>query len=103
MRPVEALILRVHVPGAEPYETGDEIWQHSLAEAQTIAEDADAELLEEGRESSRDQLRDQVIGDMTRALSAPATPTAPPGRRPLFAPLAPPPREPTNPRIGGSL
>ena len=52
MSPADPLILRVHVPGAEPYEIGDEIWQRSLAEAitaeaQTIADDADADLLED--------------------------------------------------------
>ena len=70
MSPADPLILRVHVPGAEPYEIGDEIWQQSLAEAitaeaQTIA--ADADLLEDGSEASRNQLRDQVTADMTRA------------------------------------
>ena len=44
MSPADPLILRVHVPGAEPYEIGDEIWQQSLAEAitaeaHTIADD----------------------------------------------------------------
>jgi len=70
-----SLVLRVHVhvPGAEPYEIGEEIWQQSLAEAiaseaQTIAEDAGADLLEDNSEASRNQLRDQVIADMTRAL-----------------------------------
>ena len=29
MSPSEPLILHVHVPGAEPYEIGDEIWQQS--------------------------------------------------------------------------
>ena len=33
MSPSDPLILRVHVPGAEPYQIGDEILQHSLAEA----------------------------------------------------------------------
>ena len=73
MSPADPLILRVHVPGAEPYEIGDEIWQQSLAEsitseAQTIADDAGADLLEDGSDASRNQLRDQVISDMTRAL-----------------------------------
>jgi hypothetical protein len=45
------LMLRVHVPGAEPDEIGDEIWQTSLAEAiaaeaEAIAENAGADLLE---------------------------------------------------------
>ena len=73
MSPSEPLFLHVHVPGAEPYEIGDEIWQQSLdeaiaAEAQTIADDAGADLLEDYTEASRNQLRDQVIADMTRAL-----------------------------------
>jgi hypothetical protein len=73
MSPADPLILRVHVPGAEPYEIGDEIWQEPLAEAiaaeaQTIAEDAGLDLLEDASEASRNQLRDHVIADMTRAL-----------------------------------
>ena len=73
MSPSEPLFLHVLVPGAEPYEIGDEIWQQSLAEAiaaeaQTIADDAGADLLEDASEASRNQLRDQVIADMTRAL-----------------------------------
>ena len=70
-----SLVLRVHVhvPGAEPYEIGEEIWQQSLAEAiaaeaQTIGEDAGAHLLEDNSDASRSQLRDQVIADMTRVL-----------------------------------
>jgi hypothetical protein len=73
MNPSELLILRVHVAGAEPYEIGDEIWQQSLAEAiateaQTITDDAGADLLEDSSEASRNQLRDQVSADMTSAL-----------------------------------
>ena len=73
MSPSEPLILHVHVPGAEPYEIGDEIWQQLLAEAitaeaQTIGDDAGADLLEDNTEASRNELRDQVIADMTRAL-----------------------------------
>ncbi len=73
MSPSQPLILNVHVPGAEPNEVGDEIWQQSLAqaieaEAQTIAADAGADLLEDNTEASRSELRDQVIADMTRAL-----------------------------------
>ena len=68
MSPSEPLILHVHVhvPGAEPYEIGEEIWQQSLAEA--IADYASAGLLEDNTEASRDQLRGQVIADMTRVL-----------------------------------
>jgi hypothetical protein len=73
MSPSDPLILRVHAPGAEPYEIGDEIWQQSLAEAieaeaRTIAEDADVALLEDSSEASRTELREQVIADMTAAL-----------------------------------
>ena len=57
MSPRNPLILHVHLPGAEPYEVGDEIWQQSLAEAipaeaQIIADDAGADLLESGPEHS---------------------------------------------------
>ena len=73
MSPADPIILRVHVPGAEPYEIGDEIWQQSLAEAiaaeaQTVADDAGADLLEDNTETLRNELRDQVIADMTRVL-----------------------------------
>ena len=73
MSPSEPLILHVRVTGAEPYEIGEEIWQQSLAEAiaaeaQTVADDAGADLLEDNTEASRNELRDQVIADMTRAL-----------------------------------
>jgi hypothetical protein len=49
MSPTEPLILRVHVPGAEPYEIGDEVWRHSLAEA--IA--AEARTIRRGRRRRR--------------------------------------------------
>ena len=73
MSPADGFFLHVHVPGAGSYELGDEIWQQSLAEAieaeaRTIADYASADLLEDNTEASRDQLRDQVIADMTRAL-----------------------------------
>jgi hypothetical protein len=67
------MILNVHVPGAHPYDVGDEIWQEPLedairAEAETIAGYAGSELLESPDQSHRDALRDQVIAEMTRAL-----------------------------------
>jgi len=67
------MILKVHVPGAHPYDVGDEIWQEALedairAEAETIAGYAGSELLESPDQSHRDALRDQVIAEMTRAL-----------------------------------
>jgi hypothetical protein len=67
------MILNVHVPGAHPYDVGDEIWQEALedairAEAETIASYAGSELLESPDQSHRDALRDQVIAEMTRAL-----------------------------------
>ena len=73
MSPADQFFLHVHVPGAEPYEIGDEVGQHSLAEAiaaeaRTIAEDAGADVLEDSSEASRHELREQVIADMTRAL-----------------------------------
>ena len=69
----EPLFLHALAPGAIPYEIGDEIWQQSLAEAieaeaQAIANDAGADQLEDATEASRNQLRDQVIADMTGAL-----------------------------------
>jgi hypothetical protein len=73
MSPPEPLILHVHVAGAAPYEIGDEIWQHSLAEAieaeaRTIAADVGADVLEDSSEASRNELREQVIAEMTSAL-----------------------------------
>jgi hypothetical protein len=67
------MILNVHVPGANPYDVGDEIWQEALegairAEAETIAGYAGSELPESPDQSHRDALRDRVIAEMTRAL-----------------------------------
>jgi len=67
------MILNVHVPGAHPYDVGDEIWQEALedairAEAETIAGYAGSELLESPDQSHRDALRDRVIAEMTCAL-----------------------------------
>jgi len=74
MSPSEPLFLHALVPGAIPYEIGDEIWQQSLAdameaEAEAIADDAGADELEDSGEASRKQLRDEVIADMTAALT----------------------------------
>jgi len=68
------MILKVHVPGAPSYHVGDEIWQQPLEqaiaeEAQTIADHAGAGLLESPEPEHREQLRLQVIADMTRALT----------------------------------
>jgi hypothetical protein len=68
------MILNVHVPGAHPYDVGDEIWQEALedairAEAETIAGYAGSELLKSPDQSHRDALRDQVIAEMTRGLA----------------------------------
>lgn len=65
--------LILQVPGAEPYEIGDEIWQQSLpdairAEAQTIADYADTDLLRLTGHAGRIALRDQIIAEMTAAL-----------------------------------
>ena len=67
------LILRVGLPGVEPYEIGPEIWQVSLSdaigdEADAIAYAATAELLDESAPAGRDRLRDRVIHEMTAAL-----------------------------------
>jgi hypothetical protein len=73
MSPADRFFLHVHMPGAGSYEIGDEIWQASLdeaieAEARTIADYASPDLLEHDTGASRNQLRDQVIADMTRVL-----------------------------------
>ena len=67
------MILTVHVPGSVPYEIGDEIWQQPLedairAEAETIAEHAGSDLLQSPDRAHRNELRDQLIAEMTRAL-----------------------------------
>jgi len=67
------MILKIHLPGAAPYHVGDEIWQHSLedaiaAEAQTIAQNAGSDLLQSPAPEHREQLRLQVIAEMTRTL-----------------------------------
>lgn len=66
-------ILQVHVPGAPSYEIGEEIWQESLAdpiraEAEIIAADAGADLLESADQAHRDALRGRLIVAMTAAL-----------------------------------
>jgi hypothetical protein len=73
MSPADRFFLHVHIRGAGSYEIGDEIWQASLAEAieaeaRTIADYARADLLEDSTEALGNQLRDQVIADMTRVL-----------------------------------
>lgn len=67
------MILKVHVPGAPSYEIGDEIWQESLAdairaEAEIIAADGGADLLESPDQAHLDALRDRLIVNMTAAL-----------------------------------
>ena len=73
MSPTDRFFLHVHTPGGGSYEIGDEIWQSSLeeaieAEARMIADYASPDLLEDDTEASRNQLRDQVIADITRVL-----------------------------------
>ena len=81
------MMLKIHLPGAEPYEIGPEIWQQPLAdairaEAETIAGDAGSDLLESPDQKYRDQLRDRIIADMTMALTQiDDTYTAPDGVR----------------------
>jgi hypothetical protein len=67
------MILKVHVPGALPYDIGDEIWHGSLreaikAEAETIAAYAGADLLEPPDQEYRSALRDRIVHEMTSAL-----------------------------------
>ncbi len=74
------LILQVHLPGAEPYEIGDEIWQQPLAdairaEAEVIAEHAGRDLLPIPSQATRAVLRDRISADMTAALRHAETPT----------------------------
>jgi hypothetical protein len=79
------LILQVHLAGAEPYHVGDEIWQQSLpdairAEAETIADYADPDLLPLPGEAGRAAVRDRIVAEMTVALRhAGDTYTAPDG------------------------
>ena len=68
------MVLNIHVPGATPYEIGDEIWQESLtdairAEAEIIAAYAGADLLESPDQAHRDALRDRLTVEMTAALA----------------------------------
>ena len=72
----DGLILRVHLAGAEPYRIGDEIWEQSLDEAirfeaSIIAQDAGSDLLQSPSQAHREQLRDQLIAEMTAALTQP--------------------------------
>src|SRR6202008_2634976 len=79
------MILNVQVPGAWPYEIGDEIWQQSLAEAiraeaEIIADDASSHQPNAPVSAGRDALRDRVIAEMTAALRRPGDAyTAPDG------------------------
>lgn len=72
---------------AEPYEIGEEIWQHSLAEAidaeaSISAEDAGSDLLQALTAACREQLRKPDQRPMTRALARPGdTYQAPDGVR----------------------
>lgn len=81
----DPLTLHVHVPGAEPYELGDEIWQQPLpdairAEAEIIADYAGPDLLCMPSQATRPALRNLVIAEMTAALrQAGHTYTAPDG------------------------
>ncbi len=85
MSPSNPLILQVHVPGAEPYAIGDEIWQQPLSdairvEAETIADYAGPGLLPLPGPAGRVALRNHVIIEMTAALGqAGDTYTAPDG------------------------
>ena len=85
MSPSDPLILQVHVPGAEPYEIGDEIWQQPLAdairaEAETVADYAGPGLLPLPGRAGRVALRNHVLIEMTAALrQAGDTYTAPDG------------------------
>jgi hypothetical protein len=70
------MILKVHVPGAPSYQIGDEIWQQPLdeqaiaEEARIIADYAGVDLLESPESEHREQLRLQIIAEVTRALAA---------------------------------
>jgi hypothetical protein len=71
--PSNPLILQVHVPGAEPYVIGDEIWQQPLSdairvEAETIADYAGPGLLPLPGPAGRVALRNHVLIEMTAAL-----------------------------------
>jgi hypothetical protein len=81
------MMLKIHLHGAEPYEIGPEISQRPLmeaiyAEAETIAGYAGSDLLESPDQNHRDQLRDRIIAEMTKALTQiDDTYTAPDGVR----------------------
>ena len=67
------MILKVHVQGAASYDVGDEICQVSLAdainaEAETIAGDAGADLLESPDQAHRNALPDRIVHEMTATL-----------------------------------
>jgi hypothetical protein len=67
------VILRVHLAGAPQYLVGDEVWHGSLAAAIR----AEAELIVEYQPADpagqphRDALRDQIVDEMTCALTPP--------------------------------
>jgi hypothetical protein len=61
--------LVIHAPDAEPYDLDSYTIAEAIeAEAATIAADADAELLADGTDSEREELRLRVIDEATAAL-----------------------------------
>ena len=68
MTDTTSLTLRVDLPGAAPYEIGDEIWQVCLADAIGDEADAIAYAATAGTPAGRDRLRDRVVKEMTATL-----------------------------------
>lgn len=69
-------LMGFNVANAEPYEIGDEPWQHTIEdvieqEAENVLSEANADHLEEPTDECYDALREQVIRDATAALRAP--------------------------------
>jgi len=68
------MLLRVHLSDADPYEIGKGVGRVPLAfaieqEADCIAADAGADLLDDPGEQARADLRRRVIREMTAALT----------------------------------
>ncbi len=58
------MILNIHVPGATPYEIGDEIWQESLVDA--IRAEADQSAARGANQLLRRHAQHRVSGDRSQ-------------------------------------
>lgn len=70
------LLLGFNVHDSEPYEIGDEPWQHTIddvieREAENVLSEAGSDVLEEPTDECYDALRERVIEEARNALREP--------------------------------